>query len=54
MLVVGAGGLGSELCKNLVLAGVRSLTLLDHVGLSESDLSNRFLASREGEKVYKS
>ena len=29
MLLIGVGGLGAEVAKNIVLAGVRSLTLLD-------------------------
>ena len=54
MLVVGAKGLGAELCKNIVLAGVKSLTLLDHALLSPSDLGNRFLVSKDGESVSQS
>ena len=53
VLVVGARGLGAELCKNIVLAGVKSVTLLDHAFLSPSDLGNRFLASKDGESVSK-
>lgn len=30
MLLVGLGGLGAEVAKNLILAGVKGLTLLDH------------------------
>ena len=51
VLVVGAKGLGAELCKNVVLAGVKSVTLLDHAHLSPSDLGNRFLVSTDGESV---
>jgi len=29
VLLIGVGGLGAEVAKNIVLAGVRSLTLLD-------------------------
>jgi len=29
VLLIGVGGLGAEIAKNIVLAGVRSLTLLD-------------------------
>ena len=50
-LVVGVGGLGAELCKNIVLAGVKSVTLLDNNALSSSDLGNRFLAHKNGENV---
>lgn len=30
MLLVGLRGLGAEVAKNLILAGVRALTMLDH------------------------
>ena len=30
MLLVGLGGLGAEVAKNLILAGVKGLTMLDH------------------------
>ncbi|CAN0422241.1 unnamed protein product, partial [Ectocarpus sp. 12 AP-2014] len=39
VLIVGANGLGAEVAKNVILAGVKSVTLLDD-GLAEwSDLS---------------
>jgi len=30
VLLVGVGGIGAEVAKNIVLAGVNSLLLLDH------------------------
>ena len=51
VLVVGAKGLGAELCKNVVLAGVKSLTLLDHTPLSPDDLGCRFLGNTDGMNV---
>jgi ubiquitin-like 1-activating enzyme E1 A len=51
VLVVGAGGLGAELCKNIVLAGVRRVTVLDHAHLAPSDVGNRFLGNKNGENV---
>ncbi len=30
MLLAGLGGLGAEVAKNLILAGVKGLTMLDH------------------------
>ena len=30
VLLVGLGGLGAEVAKNLILAGVKGLTMLDH------------------------
>lgn len=39
MLVVGVTGLSAELSKNLVLAGIRSLTLLDAATVTVEDLT---------------
>ena len=30
VLLVGVSGLGAEVAKNIVLSGIKSLTLLDH------------------------
>ena len=30
VLLVGIGGLGAEVAKNIVLSGIKSLTILDH------------------------
>ena len=43
MLVVGMGGLAAELCKNLVLAGVGGLTMMDETTATEEDLTAQFL-----------
>lgn len=51
VLVVGARGLGAELCKNIVLAGVRSVTLLDHAPLTPASLGSRFLGRTDGVNV---
>lgn len=51
VLVVGARGLGAELCKNIVLAGVRSVTLLDDGCLTSSTLGSRFLGRTDGVNV---
>ena len=51
VLVVGARGLAAELCKNVVLAGVRSLTVLDPEPLGHHDVASRFLGRAEGENV---
>ena len=37
-------GLGNEVAKNLVLAGVNSMTILDHEGLTKEDIVSSFLA----------
>jgi ubiquitin-like 1-activating enzyme E1 A len=39
--------LGNEIVKNLVLAGVGSLTILDHELVTEDDLCSQFLVSEE-------
>lgn len=51
MLVIGMRGLGAEVCKNLVLAGVQALTVLDSVPLGPEDVAGRFLTQTEGENV---
>ena len=43
VLVAGLRGLGCEVAKNLVLAGVKSLKVLDDTALSEEDLESNFL-----------
>ena len=39
--------LAGEIAKNLVLAGVGSLTILDHEVVTEEDLGSQFLLSEE-------
>lgn len=51
VLVVGVSGLGAELCKNTVLAGVKSVTLLDHALLAPCNLASRFLGHTDGVNV---
>uniref|UniRef100_A0A8C3UYS6 SUMO1 activating enzyme subunit 1 n=1 Tax=Catharus ustulatus TaxID=91951 RepID=A0A8C3UYS6_CATUS len=43
VLLVGLRGLGAEVAKNLILAGVRGLTLLDHQQVSPEDGRAQFL-----------
>ena len=40
VLVAGMKGLGCEVVKNLVLAGVNSLTMIDHENLSKEDVDS--------------
>ena len=47
ILVVGMRGLGCEVVKNLVLAGVNSLTMMDHENLTKEDGDSQFLAPRD-------
>lgn len=43
VLLAGLGGLGAEVAKNLILAGVKALTLLDHEQVSEESCRAQFL-----------
>ena len=51
VLIVGVRGLGAEVSKNIVLAGVREVTLLDHTSLGSGDSAERFLMQCEGVNV---
>lgn len=51
MLVVGGRGLGAEVAKNIVLAGVQEVTLLDHTHLKAEDSAGRFLMQNNGINV---
>ncbi|CAM9515783.1 unnamed protein product [Ascophyllum nodosum] len=42
VLIVGANGLGAEIAKNVILAGVKSVTMLDDGPAQWSDLSAQF------------
>ena len=45
-MLVGLTGLGNEVCKNILLAGVHHLTLLDHTTLTKEDVENQFLSEK--------
>lgn len=45
VLLIGLGGLGAEIAKNLTLSGIKSITLLDHRLAVEN--SSNFLVSQE-------
>merc|ERR1712241_314850 len=47
LLVAGMRGLGNEVAKNLVLAGINSMTILDHENLTKEDNVSSFLAPTE-------
>lgn len=47
VLVAGLNGLGAEVAKNLVLAGVKAVTLLDDKTVSSADFSSQFMVTRE-------
>ena len=42
ILLITIKGLGNEIAKNLVLAGIGSLTVLDHEVVTEADLGAQF------------
>ncbi|XP_038237996.1 SUMO-activating enzyme subunit 1 isoform X2 [Dermochelys coriacea] len=43
VLLVGMKGLGAEVAKNLILAGIKGLTMLDHQQVSQEDTRAQFL-----------
>ncbi|KAK2560347.1 SUMO-activating enzyme subunit 1 [Acropora cervicornis] len=47
VLLVGIKGIGAEICKNLVLSGVKSITLMDFGQVDEEDFVAQFLVQRE-------
>jgi len=46
VLMIGAGGLAAEVSKNIVLSGIKSLTLMDDALVSKEDFCNQFFISR--------
>lgn len=42
VLIVGLGGLGVEIAKNVILAGVKAVDLYDNVNATYNDLSSQF------------
>ena len=47
ILMISMKGLGAEICKNLILAGVKSVTMLDHEAVTEDDFVSQFLVAQE-------
>lgn len=47
VLLVGIKGLGAEICKNLVLSGVKSVTIVDPYPVEEQDFVSQFLVQRQ-------
>ncbi|XP_055640872.1 SUMO-activating enzyme subunit 1 [Toxorhynchites rutilus septentrionalis] len=46
ILIAGINGLGAEIAKNIILSGVKSVTLLDDQNVKEDDFCSQFLAPR--------
>ena len=49
--MVGLCGLGAEVSKNIVLAGVQEVTVMDHTPLEPEDSASRFLMQHDGVNV---
>jgi len=47
VLLLNIGGLGVEIAKNIVLAGVNSLTIIDHKPCQIKDIGCQFYISEE-------
>uniref|UniRef100_A0A1B6LMY0 SUMO-activating enzyme subunit 1 n=2 Tax=Graphocephala atropunctata TaxID=36148 RepID=A0A1B6LMY0_9HEMI len=47
VLLIGLKGLGAEFCKNIVLAGIKAITLLDDNDSTKEDTFYQFLIPRE-------
>ncbi len=47
ILLIGLGGLGVEIAKNLILMGVRNVTLFDTKNATSWDLSSQFFLSED-------
>jgi ubiquitin-like 1-activating enzyme E1 A len=47
ILIAGLNGLGAEIAKNIILAGVKSVTFLDHRNVTELDFCSNFFVPRE-------
>ncbi|CAG8679048.1 5517_t:CDS:10, partial [Dentiscutata heterogama] len=45
ILISGMRGLSNEICKNLVLAGIGSITIIDHNVVTEEDLGTQFFVT---------
>ncbi|CAG8594693.1 597_t:CDS:2, partial [Scutellospora calospora] len=47
ILISGMRGLSNEICKNLVLAGIGAITIIDHNLVTEEDLGAQFFVTEE-------
>jgi ubiquitin-like 1-activating enzyme E1 B len=54
LLVVGAGGIGCELLKNLVMTGFKDISIVDLDKVEKSNLNRQFLYTSESIGKYKS
>jgi len=54
ILVAGAGGLGNEVIKNILLSGIKHMTILDSQKLSHENASAQFLSPEASVDEYRS
>ncbi|XP_012264826.1 SUMO-activating enzyme subunit 1 [Athalia rosae] len=47
ILIIGVNGFGAEVAKNVILAGVKSMTLLDDRDVTRLDICSQFLAPKD-------
>ncbi|XP_014260992.1 SUMO-activating enzyme subunit 1 [Cimex lectularius] len=47
VLIVGMGGLGAEVAKNIILTGVKAVSLMDHKTATEADLMSQFFIPQD-------
>jgi ubiquitin-like 1-activating enzyme E1 A len=47
VLLIGLDGFGAEIAKNIILAGVNSVTFLDHRNVTKLDRCSQFFAPKE-------
>nr|XP_003700860.1 PREDICTED: SUMO-activating enzyme subunit 1 [Megachile rotundata] len=47
VLLIGLNGFGAEIAKDIILAGVKAVTFLDHRNVTAEDRSSQFLAPKE-------